>query len=109
MTASTSFSKNDIVLLPIPFANLESRKVRPAVIVGLSSYPGDLFVVAISSQIHNVDLVLIDWQAAGLNVPCGIKSQIATVESRLIVKLVGTLSAADARRLEQRLRFWLEL
>ena len=74
-----SFSRNEVVLVPIPFTDLTRRKVRPAVIIGHSSRVGDdLFVVPITSQLANVDCLLQDWRAAGLNVPCGIKSQIAT-------------------------------
>lgn len=109
MTFSMSFSKNDVVLLPIPFTDLTSRKVRPAVVIGRSSFAGDLFVVPISSQLQNVDFALQDWRAAGLNVPCGIKSQIATIEERLVVKRVGTLTHLDQGRLEARLRVWLHL
>jgi hypothetical protein len=58
---------------------------------------------------QNVDLLLQDWQTAGLNVPCGIKSQIATIEERLVVKSVGTLSPRDEGGLEARLRAWLRL
>ena len=95
MTFSMSYSKNDIVLLPIPFTDLTSRKVRPAVIIGKGSHVGDLFVVPISSQMQNMDLSLQDWNAAGLNVQCGIKSQIATIEDRLVIKRVGALSLRD--------------
>jgi mRNA interferase MazF len=104
-----SFSRNDVVLLPIPFTDLSSRKVRPAVVVGHSSHAGDLFVVPISSQLQSVDLRFQDWRAAGLNVPCGIKSQLATIEDRLVVKTVGVLSPPDRTALEDRLRAWLGL
>ena len=66
-------------------------------------------MVPISSQVSNIDLVLNDWQAAGLNVQCGIKSQIATVESRLVVKRIGSLSSRDQTELQVRLRTWLKL
>ncbi|MEK7674322.1 MAG: hypothetical protein AAB676_00630 [Verrucomicrobiota bacterium] len=59
-----SFSRNEVVLLPIPFTDLTSRKVRPAVVIGHSTHAADLFVVPISSQLPNVDLVLQDWPAA---------------------------------------------
>ena len=102
-----SFSRTEIVLLPIPFTDLSSRKVRPAVVVGHGDHPGDLFVAPISSQLHNVSLPLQEWQAAGLNVPCGIKSQLATIEDRLVVKAVGRLHASDVTALDLRLRKWL--
>ena len=104
-----SFSRGEVVLLPIPFTDLTSRKVRPAVVIGHSSHTGDLFVVPISSVVQNVDLMLQGWREAGLNVPCGVKSQIATVEDRLVVKSVGLLSTPDSVALEKRLRRWLQL
>jgi mRNA interferase MazF len=104
-----SFSTGEVILLPIPFTDLTSRKVRPAVVVGHSTFMGDVFVVPISSQLQNVDLVLVDWQAAGLNVPCGLKSQLATVESRLVIKPVGTLSSVDQAACKNQLRAWFGL
>jgi len=104
-----NFSISEVILVPIPFTNLASKKVRPAVVVGLSSHAGDLFVVPISSQLQNVDLMLQDWKAAGLNVPYGIKPQLATIESKLIVKSVGKLSNRDQASCQSRLRGWLQL
>jgi mRNA interferase MazF len=102
-----SCCRNDVVLLPIPFTDLTSRKVRPAIVVGRKG--ADLFLVPITSQLSNSDLVLKEWRAAGLNVPCGVKAQIATVEESLVVKTVGTLSVADRQTLDERLRSWLHL
>jgi hypothetical protein len=48
-----NYSVNDVVLLPIPFTDLTSRKVRPAVVVGSSG--ADLFLVPISSVLSNTD------------------------------------------------------
>jgi mRNA interferase MazF len=104
-----NFSRGEVVLLPIPFTDLTSRKVRPAVVIGFGGHADDLFVVPVSSQLQNVNVPLIEWAAAGLNVACGIKSQIATIESWLVVKKVGRLSAKDQAELEQQLRVWLQL
>jgi mRNA interferase MazF len=104
-----SFSRNEVVLLPIPFTDLSSRKVRPAVVIGHSTRPGDLFVAPISSQLPNVAVILQDWKAAGLNVACGIKPQLATIEDRLVVKSVGRISARDQNSLDLALRDWLKL
>ncbi|HXU75691.1 MAG TPA: type II toxin-antitoxin system PemK/MazF family toxin [Methylomirabilota bacterium] len=102
-----SCSRNDVVLLPIPFTDLTSRKVRPAVVIGRKGT--DLFLVPISSQLANTDFALADWRGAGLNVLCGIKAQIVTVEEKLAVKTVGTLTAKDQKALDDRLRHWLQL
>ncbi len=100
-------SRNDVVLLPIPFTDLTSRKVRPAIVIGRNG--ADLFLVPISSVLPNTDFPVKEWRAAGLNVPSGIKAQVSTVEERLVVKIVGTLTAADCQTLDQRLRNWLQL
>jgi len=80
-------SRNDVVLLPIPFSDLTSRKVRPAIAIGKQR--SDVFVVPISSQLANTDWQLQEWSAAGLNVPCGAKAQVATVDERQIIKSSG--------------------
>ena len=100
-------SRNDVVLLPIPFTDLTSRKVRPAIVVGQSG--ADLFVVPISSVLANTNFPLQEWRAAGLNVASGVKAQLATVEERLVVKIVGKLATTDLQTLNQKLKLWLKL
>ena len=102
-------SRDDIVLLPIPFTDLSSRKVRPAIVIGFGSHPGDLFLVPLTSQLASADFALADWQTAGLNVSSGIKAQIATVESSLVLKIVGHLTTQDRMTLDSYLRQWLRL
>src|ERR1700690_499095 len=100
MRSSMNCSRNDVVLLPIPFTDLTSRKVRPAVVIGKKEM--DLFLVPISSVLANTDFPLQEWHAAGLNVPSGVKAQLATVEQRLVVKIVGQLGADDSPILDNR-------
>jgi len=47
-------SRNDIVLLPIPFPDLTSRKVRPAIVVGRKGT--NLFVVPVLSVLSRQGL-----------------------------------------------------
>jgi mRNA interferase MazF len=96
-----------VVLLPIPFTDLTSRRVRPAIVLGRNG--DDLFLAPISSLLANTDFPINDWRGAGLNVPSGVKAQIATVEARLVVKVVGVLPAPDRQNLDGRLRVWLQL
>src|SRR5437667_11451312 len=106
-TFSMNCSRNDVVLLPIPFTDLTSRKVRPAIIVGRKGT--DLFLVPLSSVLFNTDFPLKEWQGAGLNAPSGVKAQLATVEERLVLKVIGRLTAVDHQVLDERLRTWLQL
>ena len=100
-------SRNDVVLLPIPFTDLTSRKVRPAIVIGRKGT--DLFLVPVSSVLSNTDFPLQEWQAAGLNVASGVKAQLSTVEEKLVVKIIGTVAEADRQALDQKLRAWLQL
>jgi mRNA interferase MazF len=102
-------SHHDVVLLPIPFTDLSSHKVRPAVVIGFGTFRGDLFVVPITSQLFNADFSLADWSRAGLNVPSGVKGQLCTVEERLVRRVVGRLTPADSITLTDCLRRWLQL
>ena len=105
--SSMNCSRNDVVLLPIPFSDLTSRKVRPAIVIGKQR--PDVFVVPISSQLANTDWHRQGWSAAGLNVPCGVKAQVATVEEQRVIKIVGKLQLRDIETLNARLRTWLQL
>jgi len=102
-------SRNDVVLLPIPFSDLTSTKVRPAIVVGHGSVAGDLLVVPVTSRLPQADFPLADWKKCGLPVPSAVKGQLATIESRLIRKITGRLSSKDVQTLDTRLRSWLEL
>jgi mRNA interferase MazF len=99
--------RNDVVLLPIPFTDLTSRKVRPAIVVGRKAT--DVFLVPVSSVLSNTDFLLQERQGAGVNAPSGVKAQLATVEERLVVKIIGTVTALDRQSLDERLRTWLQL
>ncbi len=108
-TCTMNCSRDDVILLPIPFTDLSSRKVRPAVVIGFGTYPGDLFLVPLTSQQAGAAFTLMDWQASGLNVPSAVKVQLATVESSLVRKIVGRLTRRDRAALDVHLRRWLNL
>ena len=108
-----NYSKGDIVLLPYPFTDLSTSKVRPAVVV--SSNKGkysDLFVVPITSRTSNLgagEFQLAGWQSAGLNIPSAVKRGCVLVDVALFRKMVGTLSIEDLTSLNTSIKLWLEL
>jgi mRNA interferase MazF len=68
--------------------------------------------MAITSVVRNANTALAfgeasltDWQAAGLLKPSVLKPVFTTIEQRLIIKQLGTLSTADANALREVLRW----
>ena len=50
-----NYSKNNIILIPYPFTDLSSQKVRPAVVVSSDKEKyEDVFIVPLASRIYNL-------------------------------------------------------
>ena len=70
------FQRSDVVLVPFPFSDLSTTKVRPAVVVSSSLYHAtepDLLLAALTSKVATAtgpfDYLLSDWRTAGLRHP----------------------------------------
>jgi mRNA interferase MazF len=104
----------DVLLVPFPFTDQQGVKQRPAVVVSSSAYNArrpDVVIMAITSVVRNANTALAfgeasltDWQAAGLLKPSVLKPVFTTIEQRLIIKQLGTLSTTDANALREVLR-----
>ena len=108
-----SYSKGDIILLPYPFTDFKTTKVRPAVVVATEDgrYT-DVFVVPITSRVgslNNGEFIISEWAQAGLNVVSVVKRGCVLVDTALIRLKVGVLSQRDVVSLNEALRSWLEL
>lgn len=111
-----SFKRGDVILVPFPFADLRSRKVRPALVVSGKIYHAnepDLIIAAITSNISAntgpTDYLISDWQKAGLIRPSVVKASIATIEPSLVKYPLGQIAPSDLREVEIRLKIALEL
>jgi mRNA interferase MazF len=107
-----SYSKNDVVLVRYPFSDLSSSKVRPAVVVSAPHSSKDFFIVALTSKTDSLlegEFLLSNWSEAGLNAATAVKRGLYTVYDGLIIKVIGSLSEADAERLKLSLQSWLGL
>jgi mRNA interferase MazF len=93
----------EIVLVRFPFADLESAKKRPALVLAhiVRSPRNQLVTIAmITSQIEarriDGDVELSHWQEAGLLHPSLLRlAKLATVDGDLVDKTIGKLSATD--------------
>lgn len=108
----SSYSKNDVVLVRYRFSQLADAKIRPAVVVGMPQDSLDVFLVPLTSKLSVLlpgEFVLEDWAGAGLNVASGVKRGIYTAHQSAVIQTVGKLVGADAAKLEESLRDWLDL
>ena len=98
----------EVVLVPFPFTDQSGVKKRPAAVVSSSDYNAarrDLVIMAITSQVRQPlgfgEAIINDWQDAGLIKPSVFKPVFTTIEQELVVRAMGTLSAADLRTLRE--------
>jgi mRNA interferase MazF len=112
MTFMPNYSKHDVILVMYPFTDLSGAKIRPAIVVNAPHTSTDLFVVPLTSRVSSLlagEFLLKDWHGAGLNVPSVVKRGLVTVQSKLVMKIVGRLLTEDTISLEKSLRQWLGL
>jgi mRNA interferase MazF len=112
----TAYKRGDVVLVPFPFSDQTTTKRRPAVIVSSNLYnnaSSDIVIMAITSQIDKAagigECLIKDWQVAGLLKPSAIKPAISTIEQKLILKKLGSLSSDDLSSAENALKEFLDL
>ncbi len=100
----------EIVLVPFPFTDQSATKRRPAVVISSAAYHRvrpDLIIMAVTSQRPTADalgeVVVEDWQGAGLLKPSVLKPVLTTIDPALIVKKLGRLTVSDQALLRQTL------
>ncbi|MBI4538416.1 MAG: type II toxin-antitoxin system PemK/MazF family toxin [Gemmatimonadetes bacterium] len=99
MRRTPSFRQGDVVRVPFPYTDRDTRQHRPALVVsrnGLGERGSLLWVVMITSATNRGwpgDVSLLDsYQAVGLPVPSVVRStKIATIEARHAQR-IGRLS-----------------
>ena|SRR3972149_6132900 len=108
--------KGKIILVPFPFTDLMSAKLRPALVI----YEGERDVVIafisskIPSELSDTDVLITrkhpDFRNAGLKVDSAIKlDKIATVLKDLIVGELGELGEILREEVNTKLRKIMEI
>ncbi len=107
----TSFEFGDIVLVPFPFTDQSQAKKRPAVVISSQAYNSerpDLIIMAVTSQFKPAsmigEVIVQDWQAAGLLKPSAIKPVITTIEKPLVIRTMGRLKDNDRMAVREGLK-----
>src|SRR6187401_1384046 len=79
MPTTTAFDRGAVVLLPFPFSDQSSSKVRPVIVCNPAHASNDLLVVAVSSvagTLRSGEFSLRFWREAGLIHPSFVKRAI---------------------------------
>jgi len=116
---SESIVRGTVVLVPFPFTDLSSEKLRPAVVISSPRLGGvDVCVVFITSRIATsvppdgllIDDTHPDFSKTGLKTASLIRAgKIATLDRRVVLGALGRLTPALLRALNQKLKFALGL
>ena len=106
------YKRGSVVLLPFPFSDQSSAKIRPAVVVNPDYPSDDLLVVAVTSVgdgLRPGEFAFQFWREAGLIHPSYAKRAIASVDGNLVRKQLGQLREPDLLKLDAALGFWFGL
>lgn len=106
-----AYKSFDIVVVPFPFTDRIAEKRRPALVLSDSekfSKPTGHYVLAMITSKKNpswpLDTVITDKKKAGLDAPSRVRMKLFTLDHRLIIKKIGSLSAEDRNGVVKRLR-----
>ncbi len=93
------FDFGAIALVPFPFTSQTASKQRPAVIVSNAAYNHERPDVVVTSQLRPNpafgEVWVAQWREAGLIKPSAVKPVFATLEKRLIIRLLRMLGSED--------------
>ena len=108
----TGYKRGSVVLLPFPFSDQSSAKIRPAVIVNPDYPSDDLLVAAVTSvggTLRPGEFAIQFWREAGLIHPSFAKRAIASATGNLVKKQLGQLHESDLAKLDAALKIWFGL
>ncbi|MCW1968635.1 MAG: type II toxin-antitoxin system PemK/MazF family toxin [Anaerolineae bacterium] len=105
------YQRGEIVLVPFPFSDQSTYKVRPAVVISSGAYhqtEPDVLLAGITSNVVGAtglfDYVLVDWQVAGLKFPSAFKPVVFTLHPKRILHRVGNIAANDMTVINTKLK-----
>ncbi len=96
-----TYSPGDVVVVPFPFSDRASSKRRPALVCSAAAFNDSahhLVLAMITTASHRKwpgDAVIRDLAAAGLPVPSIVRWKLFTLDTSLVLRRAGALSARD--------------
>ena len=105
-----NYEQYDVVLVDFSFSDETGSKKRPGLVISNRRYNRtrkEKIIAAITSNTDRVlfgDMLLKDWEEAGLRVPSLLTGIIRTVKDDMIVHKLGMLSKKDAKEASENLK-----
>ena len=112
MPTTTSYNRGSVVLLPFPFSDQSSAKVRPVVILNPSYPSDDLLVIAVTSvgaALRPGEFAIQFWREAGFIHPSFAKRAVSSVHGGLVRRELGQLHPLDLSKADAAIRLWFGL
>lgn len=108
-TVQDSIDKWDVVVVPFPFTDRAAAKRRPALVLSASAFnhSGHVVLAMITTAAKAAwptDSHIVNLADAGLRESCVVRCNLFTLDSRLVLRKIGHLAAADIASVEERLR-----
>jgi mRNA interferase MazF len=99
MPSTTNYQAGDLVLVDFPFTVSGPGKARPALVV-LDTGDADVLLARVTTQSQATpwDVMISDWQHAGLLAPSTARlHKLATLAKTRVQRRLGNLSPNDRR------------
>ena len=106
---SATFDQFTVVVVPFPFSDQAAAKKRPALVISTSSFNiahahRVLAMITTAPTAWPSDIPLSDLAGAGLPKPSRVRLKVFTLDLPVIVRRLGSLSEADARKVRLALK-----
>lgn len=103
------YNQFDIVLVPFPFTDKSTSKKRPALILNNKDYQiktNHLILAMITSAKNSLwanDFEIKELDSTGLKTNCVVRYKIFSLDERIILKKIGTISENEQKQIKENL------
>lgn len=101
MKTTISFKQFEVVVVPFPFIDSESVKLRPALVVSSEVFNSEtqmvtcLMITSSSFENWSSDVKIHNLKKAGLKKECKVRFKVFSLQSHLVKDRIGNLDKKD--------------
>jgi mRNA interferase MazF len=110
MPKTKRYATGSIVLIPFPFTNQKSEKIRPALIIGQNSEDVNVLFISSKQKSQKNSLKIKANKNNGLKKDSTVVyTKIATLDKKIVLGRIGNLSKSDLNKIQKALKTYLNL